>query len=327
VIIARSPLRISIGGGGTDLPSYSDNFEGFLVASTIDKYVYVSIAEPFNEGIILKYSESEHVQNVNSIKHALIKESIQATIPDLSKIEIHSFADVPSGTGLGSSGSFTTALLAGLYRYKGEIRTLVEIANLACDIEINRLGHPSGKQDQFVSVNEGLNSFEFLRTGEVRVQKINVEPDVLNFLDSNLQLFFTGNSRDSETILADQKSRTLGGDSKIILGLHEAKEIGIATKVALERGDLDAFGELLSEQWEIKKRRSNKASSSEIDNLYHLGIKSGALGGKLIGAGGGGFLLFLSAEKEKTSQVMATAGARELPFSLSSQSCQVLVEK
>ena len=327
MIIARSPLRISIGGGGTDLPSYYDNFGGFLVASTIDKYVYVSVAEPFKEGIYLKYSESESVGAVEEISHPLIKESIKAILPSLSKIEIHSFADVPSGTGLGSSGSFTTALLAALIRHKGEHKELDEIASLACDIEINRLGHPSGKQDQFVSINKGLNSFEFLPSGEVRVKEVSASKETIEFLDSNLQLFFTGNSRDSETILSDQKNRTISGDSGIVQGLHEAKEIGLATRDALESGNLDLFGSLLSEQWEIKKRRSSKASSGEIDDLYRLGISSGALGGKLIGAGGGGFLLFLSPEKEKISRVMAEAKVRELPFSLYSESCQVLVEK
>lgn len=327
MIIARSPLRISIGGGGTDLPSYSDDFGGFLVASTIDKYVYVSVAEPFKDGIFLKYSETETVGSLDKIRHPLIKESIKEILPGISKMEIHSFADVPSGTGLGSSGSFTTALISALYRIKGESRTLDEIANLACEIEINRLGHPSGKQDQFVSINKGLNSFEFLPSGEVRVKKLDVSRGTLEFLDANLQLFFTGNSRDSDTILADQKSRTIGGDSKILQGLHEAKQIGLATRDALEADNLELFGNLLSEQWEIKKRRSSKATSGPIDELYRLGMASGALGGKLIGAGGGGFLLFLSPDKGKMSRVMGEAKVRELPFSLSSESCQVLVEK
>lgn len=327
MIISRSPLRISIGGGGTDLPSYSDEFGGFLVASTINKYVYVSISTPFRQGIFLKYSEAESVKRASEVKHPIFRETLLELVPEVNRLEIHSFADVPSGTGLGSSGSFTTALVSGLYRFSGRRPHSSDVARLACEIEIDRLEHPSGKQDQFVSVSRGLNSFEFQTNGGVVVNPINLSEEDFDYLDSHLQLFYTGTSRDSENILGDQKKKTLEGDRHIIAGLHEAKQIGLATKTALEAGDLDAFGKLLSEQWEIKKRRSSSASSQEIDSLFKLGLNSGALGGKLIGAGGGGFLLFLSADTSRLTSAMNQAGATELPFSLASEECRIIVDE
>lgn len=314
MIIARSPLRITLGGGGTDLPSYYNEHEGFLIAAAIDKYVYVTIMRPFTKGIFLKYSQHEHVQNINDICHPIIKECLSLTNLKTNQIEITTLADIPSGTGLGSSGSFTTALLKALYAYDKKLIHPKELAELACHVEIEKIGEPIGKQDQYAAAYGGITSYTFKPNNEVDAVPLALNTDTMIDLEDNLMLFFTGFSRSAGSILKDQKERTQLCDSDMLKNLHYVKELGYKSKKALENGNTCLFGELMHEHWEHKKSRSGGMSNSKIDNWYHLAIRNGAIGGKLVGAGGGGFLMFYTTDRNKLRHVMNKAGLDEVRF-------------
>jgi len=314
MIIARSPLRITLGGGGTDLPSYYRAHEGFLISAAIDKYVYVTVMRPFTPGIYLKYSRLEHVEHVDTIQHPIIREAIQMMDFKTPQIEITTLADIPSGTGLGSSGSFTTALLKALYAHRRQLVHPEELAELACHIEIDRLREPIGKQDQYIASYGGITCFGFHKNGTVDAKPLAISADTLFDLEDNLLLFFTGFSRNAGSILKDQDIRTQESDDEMLKNLHYVKEIGLQSKNALENGNVNLFGELMHEHWEHKKRRSGGMSNSQIDLWYDLGKKNGAVGGKLVGAGGGGFLMFYAADRNKLRHAMAKAGLDEVRF-------------
>ncbi|STX38914.1 galactokinase [Legionella feeleii] len=325
MIIARSPLRITLGGGGTDLPSYYHEHEGFLIAGAINKYVYVTVMRPFSKGIYLKYSELEHVSSVDEIKHRIIREVLR--LPELhsNQIELASLADIPAGTGLGSSGSFTTALLAALYAHNHKLIYPQELAELACRIEIESLGEPIGKQDQYIAAYGGLTCFNFHKNDQVTASSLNITKDMLFDLEDNLLLFFTGYSRNAGSILQDQKTRTQEGDDKMLQNLHFIKKLGYQVKEALEQDNGLRFGELMHEHWEYKKQRSLGMSSEEINDWYELGMKNGAVGGKLVGAGGGGFLMFYAADRNKLRHAMRRAGLEEVRFSFDFEGTKVVL--
>ena len=314
MIIARSPLRITLGGGGTDLPSYYRDHEGFLIAAAIDKYVYVTVMRPFTPGIYLKYSQLEHVELAKDVLHPIIRESIQMLDFKTPQIEITTLADIPAGTGLGSSGSFTTALLKALYAHRKRLLHPGELAEMACHIEIDRLGEPIGKQDQYIAAYGGLTCFTFNADDSVVAKPLAVSMDSLFDLEDNLLLFFTGYSRGAGSILRDQKTRTQKHDNDMLNNLHFVKELGYRSQKALEAGNVSLFGELMHEHWEHKKRRSGGMSNPQIDEWYELGMKNGAVGGKLVGAGGGGFLMFYAADRNKLRHAMARAGLEEVRF-------------
>jgi len=324
MIIARSPLRISLGGGGTDLFSYYTNYEGFVIAAAIDKYVYVTINRPFLEGIYLKYSKIENTKKISSIKHKIIREVLSLENLKTPQIEITTLADIPAGTGLGSSGSFTLALLKALYAYRKKKIHQEELAELACDIEINRLKLPTGKQDQYISAIGGLTSFTFHKNNKITTTSLNVSVKTLFQLEDNLLLFFTGYTRTSASILKDQKIRSEKKDVNMIKNLHYVKELGYESKVALENGDLELFGELMHKHWENKKKRSKGMSNSKIDYLYQLAIKNGAIGGKLVGAGGGGFLMFMAKDRIKLKETMQGAGLEEVRFKFDFEGTKII---
>jgi D-glycero-alpha-D-manno-heptose-7-phosphate kinase len=326
MIIVRSPLRISLGGGGTDLASYYRDHGGFLIAAAIDKYVYVSIIKPFQPGIYLKYSEIEHVEEVDQVKHRIIREALKLFRSEAGQIEITTLADIPAGTGLGSSGSFTTALLRGLHAQARSIIHPRELAEQACHVEIDLLKEPIGKQDQYIAAFGGITCFTFHRDGTVDAQPLALQEDTRNMLSDNILIFFTGYARSASDILRDQDNRTRQNDSSMVDNLHFVKDIGLRSKAALERGDLSTFGKLLHEHWEHKRRRSSGMSSSQIDHWYNLGIEAGALGGKLIGAGGGGFLMFYADEKQRLRHVMREAGLSEVRFHMDFEGTKVLVQ-
>lgn len=326
MIIVRSPLRISLGGGGTDLASYYRDHEGFLIAAAIDKYVYVSVIKPFRPGIYLKYSEVEHVDAVDQVKHRIIREALKLFPGEAGQIEITTLADIPAGTGLGSSGSFTTALLRALHAQSRNIIHPRELAEQACHIEIDLLREPIGKQDQFIAAFGGITCFNFRRDGTVEAQPLVLEEDTRNALADNLLIFFTGYARSASDILRDQDTRTKQNDGSMIDNLHYVKDIGIRSKTALERGDLVAFGKLMHEHWVHKRKRSSGMSNSQIDQWYHLGKDAGAIGGKLIGAGGGGFLMFYAEEKVRLRHVMREAGLTEVRFQMDFEGTKVLVQ-
>jgi D-glycero-alpha-D-manno-heptose-7-phosphate kinase len=325
MIIARSPLRISLGGGGTDLPSYYREHEGFLVAAAIDKYVYVTVMRPFVPGIYLKYSQLEHVDATDQVHHPIIRESIRMLGFITPQIEITTLADIPAGTGLGSSGSFTTALLKSLYAHRKRLIHPQELAELACHIEIDRLGEPIGKQDQYIAAYGGITCFTFCKDDSVKAQPLPLSMDTLFDLEDNLLLFFTGFSRSAGSILKDQNTRTKQADGDMLKNLHYVKELGFRSKEALEQGECALFGELMHEHWEHKKRRSGGMSNPRIDEWYELGMKNGAVGGKLVGAGGGGFLMFYAKDRNKLRQAMVKAGLEEVRFKFDFEGTKIVL--
>ena len=324
MIITRSPLRITLGGGGTDLPSYYRQHGGFLIAAAIDKYVYITVMRPFIEGIFLKYSKLEHVEAVDEVHHPIIREAIRMLEFRTPQVEITTLADIPAGTGLGSSGSFSTALIKALYAHRRRLLHPSELAELACEIEINRLGEPVGKQDQYIAAYGGVTCFTFHADEKVEARPLKLSMDSLFTLEDNLLLFFTGFSRSAGSILADQKARTERADSEMLANLHYAKDLGLRSRDALESGDTATFGELMHEHWEHKRRRSAGMSNPQIDEWYELGRKNGAIGGKLVGAGGGGFLLFYSEDHRRLRTAMASAKLEEVRFRFDFEGTKVL---
>lgn len=313
MIVIKTPLRISLGGGGTDLPSFYNNHGGFLISATIDKYVYISIYQPFKKYIFLKYSEYEKVKNIKNIKHPIIKKVFQRYLKNVNRVEIQVYADVPAGTGLGSSGAFTAGLIKAIYSFKNQSIDHKELAEKACEIEIKDLKRNVGKQDQYSSVYGGINSYEFSNK-EVLVKPLKLSRSTIENLNDNLCLFFTNFSRSADMILKKQNFQTKKNDKNIIKNLNFNKNLGIKSKYLLEKGNLKGFAEILSEQWNCKLERSPETINLKIKELYHLGLKNGAIGGKLVGAGGGGFLLFYADNKEKLVHTMAKKGIEEMRF-------------
>ena len=324
MIITRSPLRITLGGGGTDLPSYYREYGGFLIAAAIDKYVYVNVLRPFVSGIYLKYSQLEHVQHVDEVQHPIIREAIRMLDFKTPQIEITTLADIPAGTGLGSSGSFTTALLKALYAHRRRLVHPNELAHLACEIEINRLKEPVGKQDQYISAYGGVTCFEFHPDESVDARPLSMNVETLFDLEDNLLLFFTGFARSAGSVLKDQDTRTQRADPEMIKNLHYVKEMGQKSKQALESGNTRLFGEIMHEHCVHKKTRSSGMSNPQIDAWYELGLSNGAIGGKLVGAGGGGFLLFYAEDHKRLRQAMARAGLEEIRFRFDFEGTKVL---
>ncbi len=325
MIIARSPLRITLGGGGTDLPSYYREHGGFLIAAAIDKYVYVTVMRPFVPGIFLKYSKMEHVEHVDDVLHPIIREAIRILDFKTPQLEITTLADIPSGTGLGSSGSFTTALLKALYAHRRRLLHPSELAATACDIEINRLKEPIGKQDQNIAAYGGITCFRFNGNDEVEAFPLNIPMDTLFDLEDNLLLFFTGFARSAGSILKDQDDKSRKADADMLNNLHYVKELGLRSQKVLEDGRAGEFGEIMHDHWEHKKRRSTGMSNPQVDEWYELGRANGAIGGKLVGAGGGGFLMFYAEDRNKLRHAMARAGLEEVRFRFDFEGTKILL--
>ena len=325
MIIARSPLRITLGGGGTDLPSYYREHEGFLLAAAIDKYVYVNVMRPFTPGIYLKYSKLEHVELIDEVKHPIIREALRMLDFRTPQVEITTLADIPAGTGLGSSGSFTTALLKALYTHRKRHLHQEELAELACHIEIDLLGEPIGKQDQYIAAIGGITCFTFHQDDKVSATPLGISMDTMFDLEDNLILFFTGVSRSAGSILKEQQIRSQNNEADMLKNLHFFKELGYRSKEALESGDMILFGELMNEHWEHKKCRSAGMSNPQIDDWYDLAKKNGAIGGKLVGAGGGGFLMFMAQDRNKLRHTMAAKGLEEVRFRFDFEGTKVVM--
>jgi len=325
MIISRSPLRITLGGGGTDLPSYYRGHEGFLVSAAIDKYVYVTVMRPFTEGIYLKYSQIEKVEQIDDVKHPILREALQMLALKTPQVEITTLADIPAGTGLGSSGSFTTALLKALYTHRKRHLHQEELAELACHIEIDRLGEPIGKQDQYIAAVGGVTCFTFHKDDKVTTVPLDISMDTLFDLEDNLLLFFTGFSRSASGILNDQKVKSQQNDAEMLSNLHYVKDLGYRSRDALVDGKTELFGELMHDHWEHKKRRSGGMSNSKIDEWYELGMKNGAVGGKLVGAGGGGFLMFMAHDRNKLRHAMVRAGLEEVRFKFDFEGTKIVM--
>jgi D-glycero-alpha-D-manno-heptose-7-phosphate kinase len=313
VVFSRAPLRISLGGGGTDLPSYYREHGGFLVSGAIDKYVYMLTHTVFQRRYRMKYSEMEEVDEIEQIRHPILRETLLRHWRG-NPLEIASVADVPAGTGMGSSGAYTVCLLKGLAHARRTSITPGALAEAACEIEIDVLGEPVGKQDPYVAAHGGICAYTFNPDGSVEVEPLELGPDVLRHLRDQLLLFYTGEARSASKVLADQDERSKAGDQQMLENLHRTKEIGHQSHGLLRSGDLEGYAELMHEHWEHKRRRSPGMANEHIDRLYMLARRSGVIGGKLVGAGGGGFLLVYAPRPEDTRQAMAAAGASELAF-------------
>jgi D-glycero-alpha-D-manno-heptose-7-phosphate kinase len=324
MLITRAPLRISLGGGGTDLPSYYRKFGGFVISAAITKYVYIGINRTFTDDYFLKYAELERVHEVREIAHPIIREALRLH-PVGPSLEIVSLADIPSGTGLGSSGTFTVGLLKALYALKREHIVTGALAEEACHIEIDHLGRAVGKQDQYIAAFGGLTRFEFCSDGEVRVSPLRISNETLHDLEERLLLFFTGYARTADSMLQDQKGRSEQGERAMLDNLHMIADIGRRVGEALEHGDSRQFGHLMQEHWEYKRTRTAGMSSGRIDRWYGVGIANGALGGKLVGAGAGGFLMFYAEDPAALREAMMHEGLIELRFSFDHDGAAVIV--
>jgi D-glycero-alpha-D-manno-heptose-7-phosphate kinase len=291
MILSRSPLRITLGGGSTDLASFYTKFGGFMITAGINRYCTILADERFESAIRLAYSETENIDKVSDIRHPIFRESLRF-IGIENRIEVHSIAYLPSNSGLGSSSSFTVALLNALHTYKREYVSQKELAEQAAHIEIDVLKSPIGKQDHYASAISGLTCLTFEKDGNVIVEPLKVSNETLEQLETNLQFYYTGLSHDTNEILKEQDIKSKEDDPKMLDNLMRIKEIGLATRKALEDGVVDEFGYLLREHWMLKKQRTDKMTSPFIDGCYQEALKNGALGGKLIGSGGGGFLMF-----------------------------------
>jgi len=324
MIITRSPLRITLGGGGTDLPSYYRHYGGFLIAAAIDKYVYVTVTRPFTLGIFLKYSQLEKVKQVDEIHHPIIREAIRMLDFKTPQIEVTTLADIPAGTGLGLSGSFTAALLRALFAHRRRLLLPDKLARMACHIEMDILQEPVGKQDQYIAAYGGITCFEFNKDDSVTASPLSISMDTLFDLEDNLLLFFTGFSRSASAILKDQDKRSKDMNEDMLNNLHYVKELGVKSREVLMAGRTSEFGALMHEHWEHKRKRSKGMSNAHIDEWYDLGMKNGALGGKLVGAGGGGFLMFYAEDRNRLRHVMAKVGLEEVRFRFDFEGTKVL---
>jgi D-glycero-alpha-D-manno-heptose-7-phosphate kinase len=320
MVFARAPLRISLGGGGTDLPSYYREHGGFLIAGAIDKYVYLLVHDVFQRRYRLKYSQMEEVDTIDAIQHPIIREALREHWNG-APLEIASVADIPAGTGLGSSGSFTVCLLKALATASGRSTTPGWLAEAACHIEIDRLGEPIGKQDQYASAHGGICTYEFHRDDSVTVNPLAISEQTLQALNDQLLLFYTGETRSASAILADQNTRTAAADVTMLANLHRTKELGYRARDLLLAGDLETLASDMHEHWMHKKIRSPGMSNERIDLLYDTALNNGALGGKLVGAGGGGFLMLFTRDPERTRQALRALAAEEVRYRFDVYGC------
>jgi D-glycero-alpha-D-manno-heptose-7-phosphate kinase len=313
VIFSRAPLRVTLGGGGTDLPSYYREHGGFLVAGAIDKYVYMLTHTAFQRRYRMKYSELEEVEEVSEIRHPILREGLSRHWCG-NPLEIASVADVPAGTGMGSSGAYTVCLLKGLAYARHTSIAPGNLAESACEIEIDVLGEPVGKQDPYAAAHGGICAYTFHPDGSVDVEPLEFDPRVLTRLRDHLLLFYTGEARSASKVLLDQDERSKTGDEEMLANLHRTKELGRESYETLKQGDLEAHAELMHAHWENKRSRSPGMANGRIDRLYTIARRNGTIGGKLVGAGGGGFLLLYSSRPEDTREAMLGEQAFELAF-------------
>jgi D-glycero-alpha-D-manno-heptose-7-phosphate kinase len=327
MILARAPFRIPLGGGGTDLPSYYSQHGGFVLSAAINKYLYIYVNRPAaDEYIRVKYSRYEQVLTPDEVEHDLVRPALK----DLNlggSLEIVSMADVPGGTGLGSSSTYLVALLTALYELKRERIPTQALAEMACHIEMDIARHPVGKQDQYLAAFGGIVCLDLARDGRVKVAPLDVSISTVEDFRNNVLLFYTGITRSANGILSAQQKGTEQQDPTVLESLHRTKELGYRIKEVLEAGDLERFGLLLDEHWENKKRRSDQISDRRIDQWYQTAKENGALGGKIMGAGGGGFFMFccVNGRKAQLRQALAAEGLREMPYDFDFEGAKVLV--
>ncbi|MHB8512028.1 MAG: GHMP family kinase ATP-binding protein [Actinomycetota bacterium] len=327
MILAQAPFRISLGGGGTDLPSYYKRFGGFVISAAISKYIYIYANRPAADDLIrVKYSKYEQVESIEEVEHDLVRPALKL-LDITSGLEIASMADVSAGTGLGSSGTYLVALLTALHAFKRNTVPTKDLAEQAVHIEMDLAGHPVGKQDHYLAAFGGITALDIDKDGTVEVTRLDLSHDVLDEFRNTVLLFYTGMTRRSTDILKEQARATDGDDKRVLDSLHRTKEIGYAIRQVLEKGDLNEFGRLLDEHWKTKKQRSDRISDGPLDRWYDLAVESGALGGKVIGAGGGGFFMFQCPTQHKADlrAAMAAEGLREMRYDFDFQGAKVIV--
>lgn len=327
MITTRAPLRIPLGGGGTDLPSYYEQHGGFILSAGIDKYVYIQLNRLQVEDFVrVKYSRTELVEDVRAIEHPLLRESLLHAGIERG-LEIGAMADVPGRTGMGSSGAFTVALLAALYEFKRQPLPRQQLAEQANYVEAVRAAQPAGKHDHYLAAFGGLTCLDIATDGRVSVSSLRISLHTMEELRNSMVVFYTGIRRESFDILSQQERDTKRGEARVVDSLHEVKAIGLRIKASLEEGALDRFGDLLHSHWETKKKRSGKMSNPEVDRWYDAARAAGALGGKLMGAGGGGFLMFYCPAEHRGTlrQRMAAEGLREMSFQFDAEGAKVLM--
>lgn len=321
MIISRTPLRISFAGGGSDLPSYYLKHGGAVLSTTIDKYIYIAVHRYFSSNqSLLKYSKTELVNNNDEIQHPLFRECMK--LVNVTGLDISSMADVPAGTGLGSSSAFAVSLLNVLHAYKHEAVSAEYLASTACDIEINRLGDPIGKQDQYAAAYGGLNFIRFNYDGSVNVEKVVMDPAVKAQLERNLILLYTGTKHSASAILQEQGKEMQRLDKQQVM--HKMVEMAYELKDVLEHNQIDDFGRILNEGWLLKRSLANSISNPLVDTLYNSGIEAGALGGKLLGAGGAGFVLFYCPEEKQATFREKMSAYTEIPFKFENYGSKII---
>jgi D-glycero-alpha-D-manno-heptose-7-phosphate kinase len=315
MIVSRAPVRFSLGGGGTDLPAYSRDHGGFVVSAAIDKFVFVCIGKRFYKTIRLAYSETETVDSVDKIKHNLYRAALQHSGLE-GGLELHSLADVPANTGLGSSSSFTVALLNGLHAFKRESVPAEQLAREACHLEIDVLKEPIGKQDQYIAAYGGISALTFHKDGAVDVERLPVREEVIDDLEANLMIFYSGVERSALSVLAVQQKSIKDNADAAVERMHRIKALGHDTKKILLTGEIDAYGEMLHEHWTNKRKLASNMADSTIDEHYEAARKAGAIGGKLMGAGGGGFFMFYAraTEKRRVHDALSARGLTPMRF-------------
>jgi D-glycero-alpha-D-manno-heptose-7-phosphate kinase len=326
MIITRTPFRVTLGGGGTDLPSYYSRFGGFLFAAAINKYMFINVNRPIVDDLVrVKYSKSETVAHRDLLEHDLAREALRLVGIERG-IEITSMADVPAGTGLGSSSCYAVGLLNALHTLQRQPIGYQELAEEACHLEIDLLQKPIGKQDQYMAAFGGLTVLEIDNHGQVKVSSANISHSILEDLQRNMLLFYTGVERSADGILSEQSKATVRGQTSVLDSLHRIKEMGFRIREHIEQGDLTSFGLELDRHWQAKKRLSANISNGHFDKLYELAKENGALGGKISGAGGGGFLLLYVEEKHaQLRTALHEAGLREMRYRFDSEGTKVLV--
>jgi D-glycero-alpha-D-manno-heptose-7-phosphate kinase len=315
MIVSRAPVRFSLGGGGSDLPSYSREHGGFVVSAAVDKFVFVCVARRFYDTIRLAYSETETVASVDEIRHRIFRAALKG-MGFTGGLELHSLADVPANTGLGSSSSFTVALLNGLHAFRRESVPAEQLAREACHLEIEVNGEPIGKQDQYIAAYGGISAMTFHPDGRVEVERLDLRDEVIDELENRLVVFYSGVERAASSVLAQQASAIVENRDAAMERMHRIKALGRRTKDILLAGDLDAYGELLHEHWMQKRRLAASMTDGLIDGHYEAARSAGALGGKLMGAGGGGFFMFYvrPAERRRVHEALIGRGLRPLRF-------------
>ncbi len=326
MIISRTPFRITLGGGGTDLTSYCSRYGGFIFAAALNKYMFINVNRPIVDDFVrVKYSKSEIVNRSHELRHEIAREALRMLGIDRA-IEIISMADVPAGTGLGSSSCYAVGLLNALHTLKREPVTLPELAEEACHIEIEVLARPIGKQDQYMATFGGFTCLDIKTDGLVTVRQVPVAQSVLDDLERNLLLFYTGTSRLSMDILSEQSRGATREGTVVVDSLHRIKETGYEILEAIMSGNLTEFGLALDRHWQLKKRMSSKISTPTFDMLYQLAKTQGALGGKISGAGGGGFLaLYTESRRQSVRQAMLDAGLREMRYRFDFEGSRIIV--